>query len=470
MGTTFNFTSLSVIIDSGTSQIKVYTEFSFDIDSALITDASLSWNGLANSGSLAMLTTLTININRTGTSGYATALLDPSTYPNFYKQSTYQRHNVNLDIVPAPIGTITLDKYYIYTIATDSNNLLLNNGRQQVSVIDLGANSKTLILPPVSQSVGMIHYFKIKNYINPYSIMISPYLKNLSYPLTTTITEIAGSTPSGVYDSKIEDSTYPILLNTDNRAFSIISDGTNWSILSSYSNELAASISNPSIIPEDDTQESYSSEVVYYKYENKNLYLLGLANTIIKNIIVKNTSVNIANISIDLPNGSNIEGISGTRITFNTIPVNGIFSLILTYVNGSYYILGFMRSDQTPFSSYISYVETRNPSGSAATLGSGINTQQSGSSTTDGIVLAASPINSTVKIQYLKLLATSPTTFSLYTPPGQTDAYFLTNTADNDREGFIITKTPTTNIAVKIASVYNSSVGTIILPLYIYSP
>ena len=129
-----------------------------------------------------------------------------------------------------------------------------------------------------------------------------------------------------------------------------------------------------------------------------------------------------------------------------------------------------MRSDEAPFSSYISYVESRTPSGSAATLVTGINTQQSGSTTIDGIVLAASPINSTVKIHYLKLLATAPDTFSLYTPPGQTDAYFLTNTANNDREGFIITKTPTTNIAVKIASVYNSSVGTIILPLYIYSP
>lgn len=470
MGTTFNFTSLSVVIDSGTSQIKVFTEFSFDIDSAKITDLTLTWNGLANSGSLAQLTTLTISINGSGTSGYATALLDPSIYPNFYEQSTYQRHNVKLEVDPIPTGTITLDKYYIYTIATDSNNLLLNNGRQRVSVIDLGTNSKTLILPPLSQSVGMIHYFKIKNYINPYSIMISPYLKNLSYPLTTTITEIAGSTPSSVYDSMIEDSTYPILLNAENYAFSIISNGTNWNILSSYSNELAASISNPTITPEDDTQEPYSSEVVYYQYVDENLYLFGLANTIIKNIIVKNTSVNIANISIDLPNGSNIEGISGTRITFNTIPVNGIFSLILTYVNGSYYILGFMRSDEAPFSSYISYVESRTPSGSAATLGSGINTQQSGSTTIDGIVLAASPINSTVKIHYLKLLATAPDTFSLYTPPGQTDAYFLTNTANNDREGFIITKTPTTNIAVKIASVYNSSVGTIILPLYIYSP
>ena len=470
MGTTFNFTSLSVIIDSGTSQIKLYTEFSFDIDPALITDATLTWNGLANSGSLAQLTTLTININRTETSGYATALLDPSTYPNFYKQSTYQQHNVNLQIVPAPIGTITLNQYYIYTIATDSNNLLLNNGRQRVSVIDLGNNSKTLILPPVSQSVGMIHYFKLKNYVIGYSIMISPYLKNLSYPLTTTITQITGSTPSGVYDSKIEDSTYPILLNTENRSFSIISDGTNWTILSSYSNELGASISNPTIIPGDDTQEPYSSEVVYYKYVDKNLYLPGTANTIIKNIIIKNTTVNPADISVDLPNGSNIEGTSGTRITFSNIPMNGIFSLILTYVNGSYYILGFMRSDQAPFSSYISYIRDRNPSGSAATLGSGINTQQSGSSTTDAIVLAASPIISNAKIQYLKLLATAPTTFSLYTPSGQTNAYFLTNTADNDRQGYIITKTPTTNIAIKIASVYNSTAGIIILPLYIYSP
>jgi hypothetical protein len=470
MGTTFNFTSLSVVIDSGTSQIKLFTEFSFDIDSAEITNASLTWNGLANSGSLAQLTNLTISINGSGTSGYATALLDPAFYPNFYKQSTYQRHNVNLVVVPSPTGIITLNQYYIYTIATDSNNLLLNNGRQRVSVIDLGANSKTLILPPLTQSVGMIHYFKIKNYINPYSIMISPYLKNLSYPLTTTITQIAGSTPSSVYDSTIEDSTYPILLNAENYAFSIISNGTNWNILSSYSNELAASISNPTITPGDDTQEPYSSEVVYYQYVDKNLYLFGLANTIIKNIIIKNTTVNMTDISIDLPNGSNIEGSSGTRITFSSIPENGIFSLILTYVNGTYYILGFMRSDQSPFSSYISYIQDRNPSGSAAALVAGINTQQSGSSTTDGIVLAASPINSTVKIYYLKLLDTAPATFSLYTPSGQTDAYFLTNTGDNDREGFIITKTPTTNIAVKIASVYNSSVGTIILPLYIYSP
>ena len=119
MGTTFNFTSLSVVIDSGTSQIKVFTEFSFDIDSAEITDLTLTWNGLANSGSLAQLTTLTISINGSGTSGYATALLDPSIYPNFYEQSTYQRHNVKLEVDPIPTGTITLDKYYIYTIATD---------------------------------------------------------------------------------------------------------------------------------------------------------------------------------------------------------------------------------------------------------------------------------------------------------------------------------------------------------------
>jgi hypothetical protein len=44
MGTTFNFTSLSVIIDSGTSQIKVYTEFSFDIDSARSRDINPKLN------------------------------------------------------------------------------------------------------------------------------------------------------------------------------------------------------------------------------------------------------------------------------------------------------------------------------------------------------------------------------------------------------------------------------------------
>jgi len=347
---------------------------------------------------------------------------------------------------------------YYWTQRIDGNNLNLANNANAFTAVDISAQNKSILLPPVDSKPGYIYRFKITNYASPNLLRISPYFTG--FDNTTGL-----KTGAANYDSRIDGALSTIRLEGQNYSIALVSDGTNWSIISLYVSSLLTP--SRSSVSGSSATETTPTQILYYRSSSvANIILAPMAYSFIKYVSILNQASSSGTFNIFFPLGKKVDNITASVIQTVkvplTIPANSLGTIVLTYANSQYYILGyyiFGNSDNI----------TNNTSAVNGTrLTKGINFSNTNSIGTFEVISAISTTNYSI-ISIIKL-NNDPSSFSSITinrPRNQSSSYFaITNSTTTKQLSISLTNKRYT--CIWLATYYDSTYGTIILPVHYY--
>lgn len=265
-------------------------------------------------------------------------------FVSYYKQ--LMRFAFYIKYSPSPEETVftnTIVKY-LFIPNTPSNIQMSGNKIKMVTVADISSKNKSVILPPVTTRTPVMH-FKVTSVTVPYIFQIIPYFT------LPTIYTLYDTFPT--FDSMIDViSQQQLYLDGLNRAISLVSDGTNWTVVNNYSDTLTVTTTvGEFTLPPPFLSESSEKVAVQYEYtgsdnpqENlNNMILYAMTSSYLKYIFLKNSSGSSLNFTLYFPRGAAVDHNNGSDLEYNTvtltIPTTRAAGLIITFLNGRYYII-----------------------------------------------------------------------------------------------------------------------------------
>jgi len=431
--------SYSVTLFEGTVNITFqYTDTTFDFTGGV----SCFINGLIATVS-----------SSSGTGGNGTASLSIlGDNAKFFTQGYTQVYQLSYNFIPSDTFT------YNWTQRIDGNNINLATTGNAFTAVDISSQNKSILLPPVASKPGYIYRFKITNYASPNLLRISPYFTG--FDNTTGL-----KTGAANYDSSIDGALSTIRLEGQNYSIALVSDGTNWSIITLYVSSLLTP--SRSSVSGSSATETTPTQILYYRSSSvANIILAPMAYSFIKYVSILNQASSSGTFNIFFPLGKKVDNITASVIQTVkvplTIPANSLGTIVLTYANSQYYILGyyiFGNSDNI----------TNNTSAvNGNRLTKGINFSNTNSIGTFEVISAISSTNYSI-ISILKL-NNDPASFSSITinrPRDQSSSYFaITNSTTTKQLSISLTNKRYT--CMWLATYYDSTYGTIILPVHYY--
>ena len=450
-GSFTGFTDTLTVEYNGVSTITVtfrYTQSTFEITTGL----SCTINGVA----------VTIT-SGTGTGGDGTLIFSTinSNNSKFFTQGYTQTYQLTYT---DGIDTFTSDTInYYWTQAIDDNNANLATSGNAFIAVGFSIRNKSILLPPVGSKPGYIYRFKITNYVSPYLLRISPYLTGFNN--TTSLT--AGTAP---YDSSIDGALSTIRLEGSNFSIALVSDGTNWSIISLY----VSSLLTPSVATASEpSTETTPTQVLYYKSSSVfDLIIAPMVYSFIKYVCILNQDTSSRTFNIFFPVGKKVDTItpsgSETLKVSLTIPASSLGTITLTYANNQYYILGY----------YIfgtgDNITNNTTSAAGQNLTKGINFSNTLTTSTVSYEIPAAELNanySIINIVKLNNDTSSVSTVNINKPRDKASSYFAITNATTTKQ-LSISLTPGASnyryTCIWLAKYYDSTYDTIILPVHYY--
>ena len=425
---------------SGTTVVITfqYTESTFDFSGGV---------GCFINGDIATVS------SSSGTGGTGTASLSIlGDNAKFFTQGYTQQYQLTYNFIPSDYFT------YYWNNAINSTSINLATSGNGFTAVDISSGVKSILLPPVASKPGYIYRIKIIGYASPNLLRISPYF--------TGFDNITGLKYGGAnYDSSIDGVSSTIRLQGQNYSIALVSDGTNWSIITLYVSSLltpaVASVSGSS------STESTPTQILYHSTESiYNIIIAAMNYSFIKNICILNKEASATNFYIFFPLRKSVDNITAgpgqrLRITLN-IPANSLGTITLTYANNQYYILGYyIFGSGDNITNNTSAIEGN-------ILTKVINFSNTNSVGTFELIPAISSTNYSI-ISILKL-NNDPSSFASVTinqPRDQTSSYFAIANATNIKQ-LSISLTSNRYTCIWLAKYYNSTYGTIILPVHYY--
>ena len=392
-----------------------------------------------------------------GTGGNGTASFSiTGANAKYFTQGYTQKYQLIYNFIPSDFF------YYYWRNAIDSNNINLATTGNAFTAVDISSQNKSIILPPVNSKSGYIYRIKITNYASPNLLRISPYFSTFNG--TTILT--AGSAP---YDSSIDGASSTIRLEGSNYSITLVSDGTNWSILSLY----VSSLLSPSVATVSGTSstEITPTQVLHHRSSSVfNVIIAPMVYTFIKYICILNQDSTSGTFNIFFPVGKKVDNItpsgSETIKVSLAIPASSLGTIIITYANNQYYILGYYRfgtGDNI----------TNNTSSSAGTLltkGISFSNSIPESGRVINYEIRSAELSSNYSI--INIVKLNNDTSSVYTvtinkPRSQESSYFaITNTTTTTQLSIDLVNYRYS--CIWLAKYYDSTYGTIILPVHYY--
>ena len=396
-----------------------------------------------------------------GTGGNATATIrqidNTALYNKIFTQGYKQVYRLTYNSV-TPIYSST--STYYYSAALDSNNISLETNGNQLTTVNISTRNKSILLPPIASKPGYIYRVKITGYASPNLLRISPYLTGF-----TNSNELIAGTPP--YDSMIDGASSTIRLDGQNYSISIVSDGSNWSIINLY----VSSLLTPAVstVSGSSLTESTPTQILFHSTANiLNVIIAPMNYSFIKYISIVNKQISSATFYIYFPLGKSVDNVTSggsERLAITlSIPVNSIASIILTYANSQYYILGY----------YIfglgDNITNNTSSTSGALLSQNLNFSNTSSNATINYELPptiTSTNYSIVNILKINNDTSTVNTVTINIPSSQTSSYFTVTTGTSIKQ-LSISVTSNRYTCIWLAKYYNSTYGTIIIPVYYY--
>jgi hypothetical protein len=376
----------------------------------------------------------------------------------FFTQGYTQVYQLTYNFIPSDFFT------YYWSQAIDGNNINLATSGKAFTAIDISAQNKSILLPPVASKRGYIYRLKITNYASPNLLRISPYYTGFD---NTTGLKI----DDAKYDSRIDGALSTIRLEGQNYSIALVSDGTSWSIISLYVSSLltpvVASVSGTS------ATETTPTQVLHHRSSSVfNVIIAPMVYSFIKYVSILNQDTTSGTFNIFFPVDKKVDNVtpsdSGTIKVSLSIPASSLGTIILTYANNQYYILGyyiFGTGDNI----------TNNTSSSGANrLTKGIIFSNTETTSIVSVEIPAAELTSNYSIiTILKINnnTSSVTTIRINKPRDQSSSYFAITNATTTKQLSIALTPGASNYrytCIWLAKFYDSTYDTIILPVHYY--
>lgn len=435
----------SVTVSGTTATITfLYQENTFDFSGGL---------GCFINGNIVTLS------SSSGTGGSGTASLSIlGDNAKFFTQGYTQQYQLIYNFIPSDYFT------YNWTQAINSTNINLATSGNGFTAVDISTGNRSILLPPVASKPGYIYRIKIIGYASPNLLRISPYF--------TGFDNITGLKYGGAnYDSSIDGASSTIRLEGSNFSIALVSDGTNWSIISLY----VSSLLTPSVATASETSstETTPKQVLYYKSSSVfDLIIAPMVYSFIKYVCILNQDTSSRTFNIFFPVGKKVDTVtpsgSETIKVSLTIPASSLGTITLTYANNQYYILGY----------YIfgtgDNITNNTTSAAAQNLTKGINFSNTLTTSTVSYEIPAAELNanySIINIVKLNNDTSSVSTVNINKPRDKASSYFAITNATNIKQ-LSISLTPGASnyryTCIWLAKYYDSTYDTIILPVHYY--
>jgi len=279
---------------------------------------------------------------------------------------------------------------------------------------------------------------------------------------------IAGTAP---YDSSIDGALSTIRLEGSNYSIALVSDGTNWSILSLY----VSSLLTPSVATASGTSatETTPTQVLHHRSSSVfNVIIAPMVYSFIKYVCILNQDTSSGTFNIFFPVGKKVDNItpsgSETIKVSLTITASNLGTIILTYANNQYYILGYYI-----FGSGDSITKNTTSSG-ATNINKGISFSNTLTTSTVSYEIPAAELSSNSSIiNILKINndTSSVTTILINKPRNKASSYFAITNATTTKQLSIALTPGASNYrytCIWLAKYYDSTYDTIILPVHYY--
>ena len=376
----------------------------------------------------------------------------------FFTQGYTQQYQLSYNFIPSDYFT------YNWTQAINSTNINLATSGNGFTAVDISTGNRSILLPPVASKPGYIYRIKIIGYASPNLLRISPYF--------TGFDNITGLKNGGAnYDSSIDGASSTIRLEGSNYSIALVSDGTNWSILSLY----ISSLLTPSVATASETSstETTPTQILYYKSSSVfDLIIAPMVYSFIKYVCILNQDTSSRTFNIFFPVGKKVDNItpsgSETIKVSLTIPASSLGTITLTYANNQYYILGY----------YIfgtgDNITNNTTSAGATNLSKVINFSNTLTSSTVSYEIPAAELNanySIINIVKLNNNTSSVSTVRINKPRNKASSYFAITNATTTKQ-LSISLTPGASnyryTCIWLAKYYDSTYDTIILPVHYY--
>lgn len=443
--TAFVSDTYSVTVSGTTATITfLYQESTFDFSGGV---------GCFINGNIATVS------SSSGTGGTGTASLSIlGDNAKFFTQGYTQQYQLTYNFIPSDYFT------YNWTQATNSTNINLATSGNGFTAVDISTGNRSILLPPVASKPGYIYRIKIIGYASPNLLRISPYF--------TGFDNITGLKSGGAnYDSSIDGALSTIRLEGSNFSIALVSDGTNWSIISLY----VSSLLTPSVatVSETSSTETTPTQVLYYKSSSVfDLIIAPMVYSFIKYVCILNQDTSSRTFNIFFPVGKKVDNItpsgSETIKVSLTIPASSLGTITLTYANNQYYILGY----------YIfgtgDNITNNTTSAGATNLSKVINFSNTLTTSTVSYEIPAAELNSNysiINIVKLNNNTSSVSTVRINKPRNKASSYFAITNATTTKQ-LSISLTPGASnyryTCIWLAKYYDSTYDTIILPVHYY--
>ena len=394
-----------------------------------------------------------------GTGGSGTASLSIlGDNAKFFTQGYTQQYQLIYNFIPSDYFT------YNWTQAINSTNINLATSGNGFTAVDISTGNRSILLPPVASKPGYIYRIKIIGYASPNLLRISPYF--------TGFDNITGLKYGGAnYDSSIDGASSTIRLEGSNFSIALVSDGTNWSIISLY----VSSLLTPSVATASETSstETTPTQVLYYKSSSVfDLIIAPMVYSFIKYVCILNQDTSSRTFNIFFPLGKKVDTVtpsgSETIKVSLTIPASSLGTITLTYANNQYYILGY----------YIfgtgDNITNNTTSAGATNLSKVINFSNTLTTSTVSYEIPAAELNanySIINIVKLNNNTSSVSTVRINKPRDKASSYFAITNATTTKQ-LSISLTPGASnyqyTCIWLAKYYDSTYDTIILPVHYY--
>lgn len=439
--------TLSVTLFEGTVTITFqYTNSDYDFSDGI----TCTINGIS--------TTLS---SSSGTGGFGTASMSIlGDNAKFFTQGYTQIYQLSYVFTT----TFTSDTItYNWTQAIDGNNINLETTGNAFTAVNISSQNKSILLPRVTSKPGYIYRFKIIGYASPNLLRISPFFTEFD---GTTGLKNGGAN----YDSSIDGASSTIRLEGENYSIALVSDGTNWSIISLYVSSLLTP--SRSTVSGSSVTETNPTQVLYHASSSvANVIIAPMVYSFIKYISILNQASSSGTFNIFFPAGKRVDtttasGSQTIKVPL-TIPANSLASITITYANNQYYILGY----------YIfgtgDNITNNTSSGNGSRLTKGINFSNIEVTSTVSLEVPAAELTanySVITIVKLNNNTSYVTTVTINKPRNQSSSYFAITNATTIKQLSISVVSPTGNryCCIWLAKYYDSTYGTIIVPVHYY--
>jgi len=263
-----------------------------------------------------------------------------SEFISYYMQLIRYVFYIETLVVPTVATTSEITKY-LFIPDSPSNIQMAGNKLKMVTVADISSAHKSVILPPITTKTPVMH-FKITVVHSPYIFQIIPYFTlPTGYVLYDTIP---------TFDSTIDGtSQQQLYLDGLNRAISLVSDGTNWTVVNNYSDTLTVTSIIDSTLPSPILSESSEKVAVQYSFTGSGqgiydkMILRAMTSSYLKYIFLKNSSGSSLSFMLYFPVQAGVDNIDTLGLGYNTITLTiadtRVAGLIITFLNGKYYII-----------------------------------------------------------------------------------------------------------------------------------